>query len=49
MDWRCACGCEAFNGPFRTLRQAEKDAEAAVLRAAEITDAQKESRNCVHH
>jgi hypothetical protein len=38
-----------MNGPFRTLREAEADAEASVLRAAELTDAQKESRKAIHH
>jgi hypothetical protein len=47
--WRCKCGCGAMNGPFRTLREAEADAEATVLRAAEIDDAREESREATHH
>ena len=47
--WRCKCGCGTINGPFRTLREAEADAEATALRGAEIADAQEESRENTHH
>jgi hypothetical protein len=47
--WRCACGCGAMNGPFRTLREAEADAEAAVLCATELTDAHNERRKAINH
>jgi hypothetical protein len=47
--WRCACGCGALNGPFRTLREAETDAKATAVRSAEIADAREESRKSVHH
>jgi hypothetical protein len=47
--WRCKCGCGVMSGPFRTLRDAEADAEATVLREAEIADAEWESGTCVHH
>ncbi len=47
--WRCACGCGAMNGPFRTLREAKADAEATVLRAVELADAREESRHSVRH
>jgi hypothetical protein len=38
-----------MSGPFRTLREAEADAEVSILREAEIADAQKESRHSAHH
>ena len=47
--WRCKCGCGTINGPFRTLREAEADAEATALRGAELADPQEESRHSVHH
>jgi hypothetical protein len=47
--WRCACGCGAMNGPFRTRREAERDAEATILRGAELADAEEESRHSKHH
>jgi len=28
--WRCDCGCGAVNGPFKTLKAAEKDAEDTI-------------------
>ena len=47
--WRCKYGCGTITGPFRTLREAEADAEAAALGSAEIADAQEESRDNTHH
>lgn len=43
--WRCACGCNAVHGPFKTLKEAERDAEQTCLRVAEkIFRAQDERR-----
>jgi hypothetical protein len=47
--WQCGCGCGIVSGPFKTLREAERDAEVAARREVEIADAQIESQEAIHH
>jgi hypothetical protein len=47
--WRCRCGCNTFNAPFRTMREAKADAAATALRGAEIAAAEDEGRDSIRH
>ena len=47
--WRCKCGCSTINGPFRTLRAAEADAEATALRGVELAGSEAKAHHSVHH
>jgi F0F1-type ATP synthase delta subunit len=50
VHWlRLALLYDVHMAPEKLTCEAEADAEATVLRAAELTDAQKESRKPVHH
>ena len=47
--WYCTCGCETFVGLFHTRREAMEDARASAELGREITVAEEESHEAVHH